>query len=561
MQRILIIGLDGASPHLINRWRDGLPNLSKLMTQGASGVLQSITPPRSVPAWYCFATGMNPAKIGVFGFSQRLPGTYDYTFANFNYCRMPPFWDQLNRYGIETGVLHVPGTYPPRPLAGFTVSGWPAPTNSGNLVYTSPKSLSRDIDEYLSRPFEFLSSLSIQKNNDAEALNDRLRILAMHGDIADTLLREKPWQVALVVLSPLDRASHQYWRHIDSEHPQYTEELNAVFGESLKEMYKACDSQVGRLLENLDDEDWVFIVSDHGFGPNHRIFYINEWLKQQGYLHIKTEQTKLGADRRTSLIGRLASPLFKFNKTSPTFRRLTAPFKKQALSNFLRNEYVRTKENGLVRLNHLPVDWTRTRVYCPDESSIYLNLQGRDPQGIVQSGVEAEQLATELEERLRTIPDPVTGQPIPVHIVRKEDVYTGPYLEDAPDLIMAMDHYRTEVMAELGHGQLFDLNPDRNGTHTPEGLLIAKGPAIPPGVQFDAGLMDIAPTVLHIAGVSIPAETDGRVLIDLFEDGSEFRSQSVVYKSEELEQEDAESFTKEEQAQVEEQLRNLGYLA
>ncbi len=561
MHRILIIGLDGASPYLVNRWRNELPHLSQLQSEGSSGTLQSIIPPRSVPAWYCFVTGMNPAKIGVFGFSQRRPGSYDYTFANFSYCQAPPFWDQLNRHGLETGILHVPGTFPPRSVDGFLVSGWPAPTNTGNLTYTHPDDLSRTIDEQLTQPFEFLSPLSIQKENDAEALSDRLRILAMHGDIADTLLNEKPWQVALVVLSPLDRASHQYWRHMDPEHPQYTEELSAAFGGSLQEIYKACDSQVGRLLENLDDEDWVFIVSDHGFGPNHRIFYINEWLRQQGYLHFKTGQTDAGVDRKTSLIGRLASPLFKFNDTSPTFRRWVDPLKKRALSNFLRDEYVRAKEHGLVPLNHLPVDWTKTRVYCPDESSIYLNLQGRDPQGIVQPGKEVEQLLTELEEKLRTIPDPVTGQPVPIHIVHKEEVYSGPYLANAPDLIMAMDHYRMEVMAEMGPGQLFDLEPDRNGTHTPEGLFIAKGPAIPPGVRFDAGLMDIAPTVLHIAGVPIPAQTDGRVLIDLFADGSELRNQSDVFESTGLSQEDVEAFTDEDQAQVEEQLRRLGYLA
>jgi len=82
VNRVLIIGLDGASPHLVRRWRDDLPNLQRLVTEGTSGTLCSVVPPRSIPAWYCFATGMNPAKIGVFGFSQRRPGTYDYTFAN-----------------------------------------------------------------------------------------------------------------------------------------------------------------------------------------------------------------------------------------------------------------------------------------------------------------------------------------------------------------------------------------------------------------------------------------------------------------------------------------------
>ena len=119
VNRILIIGLDGASPYLVQRWQQSLPNLSRLMREGASGTLRSITPPRSVPAWYCFVTGMNPAKLDVFGFSQRRPGAYDYTFANFSYCQAPPFWEWLNREDITTGIVHVPGTFPPRALQGF----------------------------------------------------------------------------------------------------------------------------------------------------------------------------------------------------------------------------------------------------------------------------------------------------------------------------------------------------------------------------------------------------------------------------------------------------------
>ena len=132
--RFLIIGLDGASPYLIERWREKLPNLSTLADQGTSGVLKSVRPPRSIPAWYCFASGMNPAKVGVFGFSQRLSGTYDYSFANHTFCKAPTFWQWLNRYGIATATLHLPGTFPPRPFDGICVSGWPAPVNTGNLT-------------------------------------------------------------------------------------------------------------------------------------------------------------------------------------------------------------------------------------------------------------------------------------------------------------------------------------------------------------------------------------------------------------------------------------------
>jgi len=490
MNRVLIIGLDGASPHLVKQWQDDLPNLRHLMAEGVAGTLWSAIPPRSVPAWYCFATGMNPGRLGVFGFSQRRPGTYDYTFANFSFCRAPAFWEWLNRFGIHVGILHVPGTFPPRPVDGFLVSGWPAPLNLGNLTYTHPPDLSREIDRFLGKPFEFDSPIPIERDNEAEALPDRLRIVREHGDVAVHLLRTRPWQVAVVVLTPIDRASHQFWKHMDPMHPQHDPEQAAKFGDALKQVYQASDEQVGRLLEVLDSGDWVFVVSDHGFGPTHRTFYLNEWLKEQGYLVLRDEAKAGRVNWRTRLIGRLSKPLFWLNQASPTFRRLITPLKKRALSNFIRDEYVRVKERGLVRLNHLPVDWSRTRAYCPDESSLYLNLRGRDPQGVVEPGAEAEGLLDEIEAGLRSIRDPDTGHPISVQLYRREGIYDGPFLPQAPDLIVAMDDYHTDVMAELGHGALFDARPVRSANHTLEGLFIAHGPSIIQGKEKDAGLMD-----------------------------------------------------------------------
>ncbi|HIE38013.1 MAG TPA: hypothetical protein EYP77_02910, partial [Anaerolineae bacterium] len=197
MNRVLVIGLDGASPHLIQRWQDELPNLRRLMVDGVSGTLWSVVPPRSVPAWYCFATGMNPAKIGVFGFSQRRPGTYDYTFANLTFCRAPTFWQWLNQHGVRTAVVHVPGTFPPHPVDGVMVSGWPAPLNRGNLIYTYPLELSRELDRHLGRPFEFASEKPMRTDNDSEMLAERLRILRMHGEAARYVLNRYDWRVGV----------------------------------------------------------------------------------------------------------------------------------------------------------------------------------------------------------------------------------------------------------------------------------------------------------------------------------------------------------------------------
>lgn len=563
MNRVLIIGLDGASPQLVDEWAEHLPNLRSMMARGTHGILESVVPPRSVPAWYCFATGMNPAKIGVFGFSQRIAGTYDYTFANLTHCRVPTFWQRLNEFGIKTAVVHVPGTFPPHQVEGVLVSGWPAPLNRGNLIFTHPKELSRVIDQRLGRPFEFISEKPMRTDNDAEMLQERLRLTRMQGEVAYWTLSEHDWDVATVVLTATDQAAHQFWRHMDTEHPSHDPEVALALGDALLRVYKAADEEVGRFLGLLDEGDTTFVVSDHGFGPTDRTFYLNEWLRREGYLVLE-DGDEAGEVRWPSrLLGHLASPIFRLNQTSPAFRRLAKPFKRRALSNALRDEYVRVKQQGLVRLSHVAVDWSSTRAYSPDEASLYLNLRGRDPEGSVEPGEEAGRLLDEIVDGLLCVSDPDKGEPVPAALQRKQDVYRGPYLPDAPDLVMAMDNYRTEVMAEIGSGNLFDSSPVRSGTHTPEGLFIASGPDVASGGRLGAGLMDIAPTVTHMMGLPVPEDADGHVLLDLFEQTAEARSRPVVKEPSGVAglSESAVAYSEEETEQVERQLRGMGYLS
>ncbi len=560
MKRILLVGLDGASPYLVQAWRESLPNLDALIREGASGTLQSTIPPRSVPAWYSFVTGANPAKLGVFGFSQRRPATYDYTFANFSYCRARPFWEWLDSANVPCAVIHVPGTFPPRKLNGVMVSGWPMPLNRGNLIYTYPSWLSRKIDSGLPAPFEAVSPHSITPDNDELMLHERLRILQMHGDVAYRLLQEHEWQLALVVLSPLDRASHQFWRHIDVGHPHHDAKSAPNMNSALKHVYEATDKQLGRLLELIDDRDYVFVVSDHGFGPCHRSFYLNEWLLRNGYLVLQDERTAGSLSMGALFLARLTTPLFRLNDRSPLFRRLSGPLKKRAISNFVRDRYVRASGAGRVRLNHLPVDWTRTRAYCPDESSLYLNLRGRDPQGIVAPGQEASHLLDELEERLQDIRDPHTGQKVSVDVWRKENIYSGPFLREAPELTVTMDNYRTNVFAELGHGEIFDDKPLWSGNHTPEGLLIARGPDIRAGQQSDAEIVDLAPTILHLMNAPVPIDIDGSVIMDLFEPDSAYYLREVRFEDLPLHDGSTHDLSPDEETEVAKQLKDLGYI-
>src|SRR6266568_445978 len=140
--KAMVIGLDAASPSLIDRWADHLPNIRSLCSTGVHGVLNSIVPPSSVPAWQCFATGKNPAKIGVWGFLSIGPD------RKLRHARTPQdigcIWDICGNAGFKVGVFNVPGTFPPYPVNGFMVSGFPTPPGK---PWAYPKEVMRRLDK------------------------------------------------------------------------------------------------------------------------------------------------------------------------------------------------------------------------------------------------------------------------------------------------------------------------------------------------------------------------------------------------------------------------------
>src|SRR5437867_7037823 len=137
----MIIGLDGASPFLIQKWIDQLPNLKSLANEGVQGNLESIVPPASVPAWQCFATGKNPAKIGLWGFATI--GRDRKLVRGRTTSKLGCLWDLCSKQGLRVGVLNIPGTYPPDPLNGFMVSGFPVPPGK---PWAYPKTVMQRLD-------------------------------------------------------------------------------------------------------------------------------------------------------------------------------------------------------------------------------------------------------------------------------------------------------------------------------------------------------------------------------------------------------------------------------
>lgn len=455
--RVAVIGLDCAEPRLVfDRWREELPNLSRLMSAGTWGPLASVDPPITVPAWSCMMTGRDPGELGIYGFRNR--SAYDYrsmSVADSSAVGIDRVWDHLSRAGKHVIVVGVPQTSPPVTVNGELVSCF-LTADTRRDPYTHPAELRSEIES-------LVGSYRVDVRNFRS--DDRDRILAevyemteQRFTVARHLLDTRPWDFFMMVEIGLDRMHHAFWRFLDVEHPRH--EPNHRYGDAIRSYYLYLDEEIGELLERFDEDTTVLVVSDHGARPMQGAICVNEWLLQEGYLVL--EEPPLG----------------------PT------PF------------------------SEAKVDWSRTRAW--GEGGYYcrlcVNLAGREPQGIVAAD-EYEGLLDELAERLEALPGP-EGEAIGTRVFRPRELWRE-QRGIPPDLIVYFGDLGWRSNGSLGHGRHWtydnDTGPD-DANHDRNGLCIVAGPGVPAQRREDLVIYDIAPTILAQAGLAPDEHMRGRVL-------------------------------------------------
>jgi hypothetical protein len=231
-------------------------------------------------------------------------------------------------------------------------------------------------------------------------------------------------------------------------------------------------------------------------------------------------------------------------------------------------------ETSLTALN--AIDWSATKAYCSEvlasPANIWINVKGRQPQGIVDPGGEYREVVDFLAERLAALKDPVTGLPLVRHVLRKDEVYHGPYLDQAPDLMLAWwegDGFsaRTSLPKHRDQPVVAEAAPvaeraEWSGTHRLEGVLAVRGAGVKVGAQVTgARIIDLAPTILHMLGEPVPDDMDGRVLTDIF-DPEHLMRRPVGYQTAmpASESEESATYSPEEGEMIRKRLQDLGYL-
>src|SRR5438128_7717815 len=546
-------------------------NLAKLMNAGVSGKLEPVLPPITPPAWTSFMTGKNPAKHGIFHFVEAGADSYEMDYANGGSRRSPTVWKLLNAAGLSVGTMNIPFTYPPEPLDGFQISGLDTPSESSPFIH--PPSLRQELEDHMvkiSHDIRYLGFMSTHERR-AQVLAEMEKIDQQWAAAALYLLKHHPQDVMMFVFMSIDTVQHYFSQYMDRSHFLYDPKAEPRFGNAVRQVYERLDAVTGRIIEKLPADTTVFVVSDHGGGPVvDRTVFLNRYLCQLGLLHY----AKSGSDDRQGRFG-LRKIGLKLLRGGFSFLRKSLSSRQKS---FLAEIFPTLRKRAeLAYTSFVNVDWSRTKAYCSEvlasPPSIWINLKGVKPGGIVEPA-EYSALTDFIIEKLGELKDPRTGKPIIARVYRRDEIFHGPLSGEGADLILDWWSEDSLFSTEPSFAKDRDKPPvmirehrpsedsEWGGTHRVNGILVASGPALKRGAEIEnAQLIDLAPTLLHLFGVAVPEDMDGRVLADAFR--PEFLAAHPVKAgaaSGTSGTDRASGYTDEESAKVEECLQALCYL-
>jgi predicted AlkP superfamily phosphohydrolase/phosphomutase len=547
MRKVMVVGLDGATFDVIKPLAAAgkLPNLAHIMQEGAWGPLQSAVPPITPTAWTSIFTGKNPGKYGIYDFKVFNPQTYQTRTLRINEHQEKSLWHLLGEAGKQSIILDVPFTYPPMPLEGWMLTGYGTPrlpetvfTYPANLREQLPESLRSEVSVAVPKHHFDRSKAFLEEWR--EVMNGRRRLL-------HHLMTRREWDFFFHVFTITDNLAHVFWTYLEPSHPNYHRPEAPEYRQVFFDGYQQCDALLGDMLEWAGPETTTFVISDHGFGSVYPRQYLYQRLQAGGFLrYLSPPYLSLVSDR-----------LMKW--AMHAYTRL--PFLRELVKNARPQQQKAVKE-ALKKSNLLPstdaIDYGRSPVLASGFGlQLWINEEGRFATGPVPTSEKAD-LVERIISYLLNDEDEATGRPIIGKIYRGQEIYHGAAIGSAPDVII---EYTNFYQPKTGSRQS---NPNLEGGHTPEGIFLAYGPAIEAGVIQGAKLTDLAPTILYLFGEGVPPDMDGEVLGQLFPEQF-LVSHPIQYGTKPARFDSipalaGRDYTAAEEAEVEEQLRQLGYL-
>jgi predicted AlkP superfamily phosphohydrolase/phosphomutase len=440
--RVVVIGLDGTPYTFVQRMlaEGHMPNLAQITAQAGFTRMNSVYPTVSSVAWSSYMTGVNPARHGIYGFIDRVPGSYDTTIPSSRQMTARTLWEMLSEAGKRVIVINVPVTYPPREVNGVLIGGFLSPRLE-RAVY--PPEVAEQIQAL---GYRIDTDAWLARESKDKLFEDVTDCLARRQRTLLHLMDNEPWDFCQCHIMATDRLYHFAWEQYETDDPAYAPRFYEVI--------HRIDDLLGAVLERVERTGAELVVlSDHGFCTLKYEVYVNTWLARKGWLT-------------------LPDP---------------------------RPERIQLADVG-----------PGCMVYSLDPGRVYLNLQGREPNGTLPQEEYEAWRGRVAAAAMAGLTDPETGEPMLAQVLRREEIYHGPGLERAADLILVpRDGY--DLKGAFGREALTFKGEALVGMHTYDDAMIAvRGRPIE---RDGFSIVDATATVLELMGVEAPAGLDSRSLL------------------------------------------------
>lgn len=393
MAKVFVLGIDGAFPeYIFGGWLDELPNIKKLISEGSFAKMNSTIPPLSVVAWSTIYTGKSPADTGIFEYTYRKNFSYDdIHIVSSKNLHEKTVWQIASEQNKKSVICYLNLTWPIKPFNGCLI-GDPLSPSGENIQSTYPEELKEEIKTTLGEfpPSNFSEFRNTSKDSNFrempkdEMIKGVYELTEKHVDIIKYLMQNKPWDFFFGIIGLSDRMNHAFWRYMDKGHRKY--EAGSKFETALKDYYKFVDVKLGEMINLLDESTKIIVLSDHGITRMHTRVNLTDWLIKEGYMVLK-EPIKEKCEFKLSM-----------------------------------------------------VNWSKTKVFAIGayEGQIFLNLIGREPEGIVEEK-DSDILIEEIEEKIKQIKGD-DGRFLDTRIFKKKNFLKGKCENIAPDMIIYFDN-------------------------------------------------------------------------------------------------------------------------
>ena len=491
MQKVVVIGIDGMTPELLEPWikKGYLKNFKKLQENGVYGRLKSTVPPFSAPSWVSIVSGCSPGKHSIYGFEST--NSLDIKLISSRDRKTPAYWNYFTDIGLKNIIVNVPVSYPPEKINGVMITGLMTPSEES--TYTYPKELkqrltAKDLGEYKLEAIwlEDFSRARLAKNQPEKLLNLLNAQLESRANVTIKFMKSMNWDFTMVVLRATDTAQHFLFHE-----PKY-----------LLNCYQKVDELIGKIIETEPDATY-YIVSDHGFQQIETVFYPDVFLYMNNLLKPSVEPFNNPKYITNQFIYHLFQKIIKM---IPKDKIHQIKIIKELLFSHSSRDKV--------------YDFSKTKAFSIAEGrGIQLNLKTRYEKGIVSED-EFEKFRSDLIKLIKDIKDPEGNQVIS-NIYTYEELY-GKDAIDPPDIILELapgfitsegmnfnNKFIEKVKLSFDKSNLTCFSEEdvikRSGDHSQYGIFFAYGNNINKNKLIEnIQVYDILPHVFSSLNIPIP---------------------------------------------------------